>query len=289
MRYRDLTEAPIDQYAAVGDWDDPKGSFRSSNRADLERSHTIIHSSVAVQKIRSAWAKVPQKFNFWMVNDTSTTRVRSHIYSIEDFRNDPRFEPYASDINPTSDTINVIYTSNFTVSSNYKPMTAWIMAHRLVHALQMTNAGGRHISAIYGNIESELAGLISDTLTAYGIYNRRGHDMLGISLEGPMLKPLISKLFTMRSARMGKLHQPLDLPAEMLAQHLLSGGIRFNPLPPSMQVGSDDRRGVSANRDAQLDPRQADQLNARWQEMASTCDQRFDELLDKLVGKVIVL
>ena len=66
MRYREIIEAPIGQFATAGDWDDPKGSFRRSNDADIEKSHLIIQNPKAVEKIRAKWARVPQKFNFWI-------------------------------------------------------------------------------------------------------------------------------------------------------------------------------------------------------------------------------
>jgi hypothetical protein len=285
MRYRDIIEAPIDQYSAVGDWDDPKGSFRGSNRGDIETSHKLIHSPVAVKKIRAAWERVPQKFNFWMVNDTKNKQVRSQIYSIEDFRKDPRFEPYAKDINPSVDAINVIYTTNFTNESNYKPMTAWIMAHRLVHVFQMNRLG----RSLYVSMESDLANILRDTVEAYGLPRVRGSDMLSLATGYDTGLPiLISRMFTMRSARMSKLKNPLDYPAELLAQHLISGRIRFNQLPPSLSIEF-RRYGEDIKKVAMLDTKRADQLNARWQELAEDFDQRFKSLLDSLVGKVIVL
>jgi hypothetical protein len=69
MRIIDLIEAPINQYSAIGDWNDERGSMISSNGRNFDgsardTSHKIVKSEKAVQKIKSAWARVPQKFNF---------------------------------------------------------------------------------------------------------------------------------------------------------------------------------------------------------------------------------
>jgi hypothetical protein len=280
LRYRDLTEAPIDQYLAVGDWDDPKGSFRSSNRSDLEKSHKIIHSPAAVRKIRDAWIKVPQKFNFWMLNDTGNRRLAVQVYDIDEFRSDKRFESYIHQITPAADAINVIYTTNFTTPSNYKPMTAWIMAHRLVHVFQL-KSGAVEFNT-YRDVERKLVGLIIDTISAYGIEIGRSKDALGLSFSNnnAAMSYLISRLFTMRSARMQKLSNALDFPAELLAQHLLSGGVRFNPVPLSIP---------KSNGTAEITQRVASELDSRWQDFSEEVGQMFDEILDNLGGKVIVL
>ena len=84
----------------------------------------------------------------------------------------------------------------------------------------------------------------------------------------------------MRSARMQKLSNALDFPAELLAQHLLSGGVRFNPVPLSIP---------NSNGTAEITQRVASELDSRWQDFSEEVDQMFDEILDNLVGKVIVL
>jgi hypothetical protein len=292
MRYRDLVEAPIDQYAAVGNWDDPSGSFRSSNRADIEKSHKIIQSPAAVNKIRLAWAKIPQKFNFWMLNAPEPTKSSNvAVYDIADFEKDHRFDPYRDQIKPSSDAINVIFTTNLTSVSNYKPMTAWIMAHRLMHSIQF-GLGKRFKDqyAIYSKIERDMAALLVKTMQAYGYDTTASkNDLPVISWNAKAGNSLISKLFTMRSARSGKIENQGDAAAELMAQHMLTGRISFNELPSNLSHPKSYRGDAPIVHSRPINPAVAADLNARWQSLGKRLDRQFEQLLDSLIGKVLVL
>lgn len=292
MRYHEIFEAPIDQYAALGDWEDRKGSFNSSNTKEV--SDKLVTNAKAVAKIRDIWQRVPQTFNFYMINIPGG---EYHSHTIEDvdgfIAQPPRgLKPYMNQMKLANSAINVIYTTNFTNQANYMPMTAWIMAHRLWHIFQMEF--GKE-SPIKHNIDILLSDAFAETASAYtGQENRRGENFFMLrGIPGQIrevMELIVPKVFTMRSARMDKLKNELDMPAELFAQYLISGKITFGELPETVEILDTGynihNRNVRGKTALTLKNPEA---NFIWGNLARELDKEFNSLLNSCVGKVLVL
>lgn len=275
MRYHELLEAPIDQYAALGDWEDRKGSFNSSN--SKETTDKIVGNPKAVAKIRNIWQRVPQTFNFYLIN-VPGREFEHEITDVGNFKN-KRLAPYMDQMKLSPTAINVIYTTNFTNQSNYMPMTAWIMAHRLWHIFQFEH---EKAPPVKHNVDILLSDAFVDTFNGYtGQEHHKGKNFFMLSSApwniSECIQQLIPKVFTMRSARMNNLKNELDVPAELIAQYLVTGKVTFAPLPDQLEI---DRKAY---------PLPSTQLNGIWSKLAVDLENEFNSLLNTCIGKVLVL
>ena len=273
MRYRELAEAPIDQYAGLGDWEDASGSFNSSNRNEVSKN--IINNPKAVSKVRDIWQKVPQTFNFYFIN--AKIELDHFFGDISEFSKKKTFAPFLDQMKLSPNAINVIYTTNFTSQANYIPMTAWIMAHRLWHVFQFED---NVAPPVKHNVDLLLSDAFAKTTSAYTgdapVLGQNFFMMSSIPWPNCEFNPeLVTKLFTMRSARMNKLQNELDIPAELFAQHLISGKISFNELPQQLTV-----RGEQYNLPGP---------NNIWGQLTTDLTGEFNQLLNACIGKVLVL
>ena len=128
-------------------------------------------------------------------------------------------------LNPNS--ITVIFTNNVTNQRNYIPLTGWIMAHRISHIFHFSR--NEEARKVYLDLERYVfKGMMKDILNIMGLneYSIPSIDMLNMK----NYQWLMAKLFTMGSARRGKLTNTLDGGGELIAQYLLSGKITFNRL-----------------------------------------------------------
>ena len=292
MRYSEISETPIDQYKALGDWDNAKGSFIRSNGFDQKRdfapreiSQNIIHSEKSVQKIKDLWTRVPQKFNFFIINvahGINGYRFNPTISTIDEFQNNAEsLTPYLPELTLAHNAINVIYTSNFTNTNNYMPMTAWIMAHRLSHIFQIYRENN-----LYNSIQTKLNNAIIATGKAYGI-NVTVIPETGIVAvtQYSGLIDIIAKILTMRSARNNRLTSPFDYIGELLAQYLIGGKITFNSVPNEVKFQPTNNNYKTI----MISQTHKSLIDSMWTSLAGEFENDFNHLLDSLIGKVLVL
>ncbi|NBO23405.1 hypothetical protein EBU94_08740 [bacterium] len=74
---------------------------------------------------------------------------------------------------------------------------------------------------------------------------------------------------------------------ELLAQYLLTGSIKFNPLPKQLLVGYGPygRKQTRHARDVQL----LEEINGDLEDLAITIQSELEDLLDAAVGSVFVM
>ena len=190
----------------------------------------------------------------------------------------------------TNDAINVVYTNNITNTNNYRPMTAWIMAHRLEHIFLSSDY------TVCSALMAELSTLICRTINIYNpAYSenqvtdlRNFYNVSNTNVR--ILYEFVYKVFTMRSARNKNISSVFDYNAELFAQWLLTGSIKFNTVPKSIiTVASaksqfDDREKCIVHEISEL---QQKLLTAEWNRLAVKLGEYYDILMQDSIGKVL--
>jgi len=272
MRWHEITEAPIADLAYAGDVpskDDKHGVHYV--KAD---DHAIVTTPKGVAKIMNAFERTPYVFNIYV----APNRARGVQHELVDV------ERLLGRKVETNGRITVIYTNN--VTGSYRmPMTGWTLAHRMIHAIQ--------VSGQPSLIEMACWKAIVD------IWNLARHESrapkvkykgqpLYMTTDAHLLSEFSSILFTMRSARKGYLKVDLDVGGELLAQYLLTGRVKLvrseewdMRRPDLYKPSTHFHPGlIKVNRDHYAINRRIEQAE---QEINEACEQQ----LAALVGKVI--
>lgn len=123
-----LKEAPIGDYQTIGNWD-KNSSFRDS------RDRMLIRNPSSIERVKKKFGNTPYVFNFYFVNSKQANRVTEEGVVSLKFVRENLGDEVANIVekNLGNDNINVIFTNN--KGAERKNMTAWIMAHRIGHAL----------------------------------------------------------------------------------------------------------------------------------------------------------
>ena len=138
----------------------------------------------------------------------------------------------------STNAINVLYVGNAGV--NRVPMTAWIMGHRLGHAVQASNRGGKNKIHSWADLErefSDMLGRIMDEVYGWNIKKQSRFGTYGAAPEPDMwdhpdIAKFLEAIGTMASARNGKLGgRPYEFMYEMFSQYLTTGELKFRDLP----------------------------------------------------------
>jgi hypothetical protein len=220
---------------------------------------------------------------------THITYYVSKIFNTDIFREIIAAKPYSIPVD--DDAINVVFTTNATNINNYMPMTAWIMAHRISHIFLYNHK--HDASQNFIKIERLMTDMFYKTInTYYSVPNRTQVDntkqdiIPSYELDShrtEVMTALVSNIFTMRSARNNKLRNVLDFSAELFAQYLISGHIKFGTLPDKI-LSPEGIHNI-----LKISESEKQQLLEEWHALAPKMETLIDELLDSLIGKVLVL
>lgn len=283
MRYNEITEAPIEDLTHVGDW--TKGSsFRH------EQDRKLLTNPKAIQKITTQWAKVPVPFNVYLVNNKEGLGAAGNqekgVVSKEWLdQNMPLTAPHI-DVKPNA--VNILFISNS--GDERVPMTGWIMAHRFGHAVSRYGSdysGGRSRRQLldFTDARQELFRTMASILNdgyGYRVTDNEA-DFSGIRQNEKILVAFYEQIGTMRSARIGAIRNEFEFILELLAQYMLTGSIKFNPLPKQFVKG----RSVYAQfRGPDSD---MDYYNGMLEDLSDTLQHMFLNLLGSCVGKILVM
>lgn len=164
------------------------------------------------------------------------------------------------DIQPRNDAITVIFTQN--TGTEKIPMTAWAIAHRLGHAIKRGPNFERYFSEVLLQDFRELLDEI------YGINKQRslgGYKYSYSSEDDEKERSLAQAVGTMRSARQSNLVNFYEFTYELIAQWIITGKIKFNPIPRSLILRKRMAWGRPANdtRSSRLDK----DSHEEWNEM----------------------
>lgn len=187
--------------------------------------YDLLHSPKGLDKIRSQLERTPYVFDIIVyMTHRHCSYVRNDIKSADWQRN-----ALGRELNP-SNKIVVFYTHNITSPRNYMPMTAWIMMHRMQHALLV------HDHMLNVLIKAFDCATWSGLHKIYNLIYTPDHSGwkypglmdVNVFLPDTERTKIASVLFTMRSARNNCLTNPIDLSAEILAQYVITGRVKFN-------------------------------------------------------------
>lgn len=267
-----LFETPIEDFKTVGDFSKPGQGWDKS-------SAKLLSNERGVEKIKQKWSKTSQNFNMYMIKKPGVKEFS------EKGRVNPEFIEKELGLNPEefkmgedSDAITVFYVSN--LGDQKVPMTAWIMAHRFAHAIQATvrNRTDATIADQMRSFENECKALLAKATEAYGV---RGTG------NSKMLTKAASLIGTFKSARDGNIRNEFEFIYEILAQYLITGEIKLNPLPASTDTYS---RAVFGRKDSR--PGRADEIeefNESVEMFARDLQYYADDVLSACVGKTFVM
>jgi hypothetical protein len=280
----DVDEMAIQQFKTVGDWD------RRSSFGDIDRK--LLTSPKGVEKIRRQWENTPYNFDMYLVNDPRINKSRFRevgIVNMDFVRDEMGITPKEIP-DPDRNTITIIYTSN-TGAERYMA-SGWILAHRLGHAIAR---GNDYIAKMWGEFINRLRRRVASILDrVYNIdtYPKRFDFSSRFDSEGErkrekILKYVAQQLGTMKSARENKIRNWFEFAYELLAQYLLTGSIKFNPLPKQLLVGYGPygRKQIRYSRDEEL----LEEINRDLEDFAITIQSELEDLLDAAVGSVFVM
>lgn len=186
---------------------------------------------------------------------------------------------------PSGDTIVIIYTGNF--GDERYMASGWILAHRLGHAL----ARGRGTPAqkwmeFTNNLRKRIADMLKEV---YGIdVHSKTYDWANTAQKDKMLKYVAQQLGTMKSARDENLRNWYEFAYELLAQYLITGKIKFNPLPKSLVTGIAGW-GRKETRWARGEEARVAINENDLQELAEEIQYDLEGILGASVGRVFVM
>lgn len=274
---QELAEMPVASYKTVGDF-----SKRSSISHPVDRK--LLTHPKAIEKIKRQWEKTPFDFDLFVVND-KRAKAFQEIGSVDFYdyvRTKMNLSPEeVPEYDP--DHITILFTNN---SGDERFMASgWILAHRFGHALnRSTDKSGvewrrftARLSDVVKSIATDVYGLnVEDS--RYGFEGEK---------TGKMLKYLAQQLGSMKSARDSNLRSWYEFAYELLAQYMLTGNIKLNPLP--------DRAIVGLGGWGRKDTRGADQRvqtmynNHDLEYYASELETMLDSVLSAAVGKTYIM
>lgn len=220
------TEAPIGDYATIGNW----GDQEKSNSFNHAQDRKMIQSDNLVKKVRKKFGNTEHILNFYFVNLPGAKKnAESGVLPAEEIERrmpqawqaiQQREQEQGTD---ASSSINVVYVGN--AGFQRVPMTAWIMAHRLGHSLYRTQPWKDFVD----DITETFQGIFQNV---YEINTRRDRNGGFSNIDDKSLAAFYEEIGSMASARNKKLGgRPYEFYYELFAQYVTTGKITMRPLP----------------------------------------------------------
>lgn len=273
-----LTEAPITDFQLVGDFDKS-----SSIRKPVDRK--LLSNEKAVRKINAQWAKTDYDFNFYFVN-LPEGRGKSELGVVSMEWLEENLPKTAAVFKYERDAINVIFTNN--VADQHVPMTGWIIAHRLSHAMdarrasyEVTEARNR-ILEVMGSILRDGYDLKQAPNSVRSWSNSR---YMQSSINWDVVyRRFYEAIGTMRSARERKIRNEFEFLHELFAQYIITGKVKFNPVPRhfSFRIGN-ERSG------AMIRPNDMEYFDGLLEDLAEELGYTFSNILGSMIGRILVM
>lgn len=229
-----IIEAPLTDYVPLNF--NKKGQFKPVDQR-------LIQHPTTISKAAKVFARIPYDVRLFFVNTPGLRGYReTGAKSADDIK-----KILGKDADPildgSKDAITILYIGNFGVDKVI--MTPWIMAHRFGHAITATNRfayGGTNVpNDAWSQTEQHFFRSINEILSeAYGI--RRATDT-GFKLSAVNwnvsreYNALFNAIGTQRSSRENLINRPYEFLYELLAQYLVTGTIKLNPLPERIGYG----------------------------------------------------
>jgi hypothetical protein len=225
-------------------------------------------------KIHKKWSNSQNNFDFYFVRSPLAYK------QVEVGEVTPQWvkEKIGIDVQPNPQSITVIFTNN--VGTEKIPMTAWALAHRLGHAIRRNSTWKEFERQVIDDANRILRNV-------YGIERSYGYHSLPDRDASAKLRDLFHAIGTMKSARDQNLVTHYEFLYEMLAQYILTGKIKFNPLPT--RLGRPLVFGKGGFRYSKLSEEERQEYSDWMQSNTDNYVYYLDAVLDGLVGKIFVM
>lgn len=270
------SEMAIANYRTVGNFDK-----RSSISSKVDRD--LVTHPKAIEKIKRQWQKTEHDFDIYVINDPRVNKPEFREIGVVEptfVYTNMRLTPEEIPLN--SDNISILFTNN--VAAEKVPLTGWTMAHRLGHAFA---ASRRHpVGEAWREFVSHLREIVDGIMReVYGIDTSARWANQGAE---KMLKYVAQSLGSMKAARDMNLRSWNEFAYELLAQYLITGHIKLNPLPDSIVTGMGGwgRKQTSHVRDRGA---QGTYNNHDLEYFAHGFESWLDNVLNSAVGSVLVM
>jgi hypothetical protein len=285
-----LQEMPIRGWKPIGKFDKGHGFSDPIDRK-------LLTSPGAVEKIHRQWEKTPYDFDIYLVNKrgigSGNTQEVGEV-DLDFVRNVLKLSPTEVP-DPAEDVITVLFTNN---KGDQRYMaTGWILAHRLGHAFARKDgrAGQGTVGAEWQWVSRELERIFSDILRdVYGVSPKREpYGEYTGSAKEKVLRLAAMQLGTMKSARDSALRNWFEFGYELLAQYMLTGRVKLNPLPERIVVGSGgwgrkETRGV-VDQDAWQAHNDGLMSDGLLREYEEEIQNMLEGVLARAVGRIFVM
>jgi hypothetical protein len=281
-----LQEMPIKamNFLPPENWPEIHGGKTKPGYGYDKRDRAILGSEAGRAKIIARWNNTHQDFVFYFARSPVAMKHQEVGEVTETWVK----ENLGLDIQPVEGQVTVIFTTN--IGGEKIPMTAWMLAHRLGHAIKKT----RGWSEFSGNLQRELTYLVQDvygkqlTRTSY----RNPHDpkdndqyfFTGADSNRTM-KHVANSIGTMASARKGKIFNFREFEFELLAQYLLTGKITFNNLKQTLVKSAFGNSGIYLRKYGE----ELNDYNEILQGIARGCEYHLDWAAGDLEGRIFVM
>ena len=268
-----ITEAPLTDYMPLGDFERGKGGFRH----DVDRK--LVTNPVTIGKLYKFFSRTPYDVRIFPVQVRGGGRWleigevdRERLVQAVGVGNAQRV---LSGQGP--DNITVVFTNN--TGAERMPLTPWMMAHRMGHAIRRGGAAvawetaSRHF----------WRGLDQILRDFYRISNDR-------SIEGTnpqTYRAMIDAIGTMRSARQRTITRPAEFIYEMFAQYLNTGEVTFNPAPRQL-MGRRQAWGRPQTLRS-IGPQQQQEATQDLETLSHDMELLFNDVMSQAMGRIYVM
>lgn len=300
MKLNDLTrpifEAPIDDYALIGRWGDKERSHSFSD----ERDRRLVQNPKMIEKVRQKFGQTEVVMNFYFVNLPGAGKLAERGFVSTDWLSDnmPQAWQDIASRQTQQDTdwknaVNVIFVGN--AGFRKIPMTPWMMAHRIGHAINASDRGWREPgspvqNAVYhwNEIRNDIQRTTMDIFReVYGIDTQtRYRTGRKYFWDDKIVAKFYEQIGTMLSARQGNLGgRAGEFVYELFAQHITTGKIQFNPIPEVFGTKGEGYWRMQHNPDE--DREYGEYMLNRG--LALMLPDHFDSALYSLYGEFLVM
>lgn len=275
MRLHELvSEAPLTDYKPLGDFERGKGGFRH----DVDKK--LVTNPVVIGKVQKFFSRTPYDIRIFPVQVRGGARWVEYGEVDRDTLVKAVGEDNAQRIltGQSPDNVTIVFTNN--TGAERIPLTPWMMAHRIGHAIRK---GGAAIAweQAYKHFWTQLDEIMRDY---YGLRVERG----SYNVSNPdQYRAMIDAIGTMRSARQKTISRISEFPYEMFAQYLNTGEVTFNPAPQRL-VGRKQAWGnpqVLRN----ITPEKQQEASQALETLSRDMELMFNDVMSNAQGRIYVM
>ena len=281
-----VLETPLEDYQTHGNWKKAYG-FRD------KRDRMLIQHPRAIEMVKKKFGNTEHIFRFYFVNSAeSQFHVELGLKKLEWVRmklGDSVADAVAQHMD--DDTVNVIFTNN--KGDERRNMSAWIMAHRIGHAMASRRGDGDAFGykQAHDNLIRGFSGAMEyytqkefpsseKEMTDRGSYYDRKSPQETRMPQLVMLK-FFHEVGGFRSAREGNIRDWFEVMNELIAQYLTTGKIKFRPAPARFGSGGTKRFSYST--------REVDEVNDHLATLARDMQYYIDNAIGMFANRILVM